>query len=124
MKKIFLDLSMLCCIVLIFSACKKDYITGGVAEDVNMYKNTSTYDVLKGNALYDTLIQVIDAAGFKDKINEQGVTFFAPSDYSIYDYLYHRTTYVQNNINQDAKFGLDSLLYYVTNNVNGTKDSL
>jgi len=124
MKKIFLDLSMLCCIVLIFSACKKDYITGGVSEDVHMYKNTTTYDVLKGNPLYDTLVQVIDAAGFKDKVNEQGVTFFAPSDYSILSYLGKRTIYLQNTVSQDAKFGLDSLLYYVTNNVNGTKDSL
>ena len=115
---------MLCCIVLIFSACKKDYITGGVSEDVNKFKNTSTYDVLKQDPLYDTLVQVVDAAGLKDKINEQGTTFFAPSDYSIFNYLTQRTIYVQNNINQDSKFGLDSLLYYITNDVDGTKDSL
>ena len=111
-------------ILLIFSACKKDYITGGVPEDVNTYKNMTTYDVLKSSPLYDTLVQVIDAAGIKDKINEQGTTFFAPSDYSILGYLNLRTIYVQENINQDSKFGLDSLLYYVTNNTDGTRDSL
>ena len=111
--------------LLILTSCKKqDYITGGVPEDVNKYKNTSTYDVLAKNPLYDTLVKVIDAAGMKDKINAQGTTFFAPSDYSIYNYLADRTSVVQNTINQDSKFGLDSLLYYVTNNINGTRDSL
>ena len=125
MKKIlWLNLMLFSCILFMFSACKKDYITGGVPEDVNAYKNMSTYDVLKSTALYDTLVQVIDAAGLKDKINEQGTTFFVPSDYSILSYLVQRTIYVQENINQDSKFGLDSLLYYVTNNTDGTRDSL
>lgn len=125
MKKILLlKLTALSTIVLLFSACKKDYITGGIPEDVNIYKNTSTYDVLKSSALYDTLVQVIDAAGLKDKINEQGTTFFAPSDYSIYNYLSQRTVFVQNTYNQNSKFALDSLLYYMKNNVKGTRDSL
>lgn len=111
--------------LLVLASCKKqDYITGGVPEDVNKYKNTSTYDVLAKNPLYDTLVKVIDAAGMKDKINAQGSTFFAPSDYSIYRYLAARTYVVQQTINQDSNFGLDSLLYYVTNNINGTRDSL
>lgn len=111
--------------LLVLASCKKqDYITGGVPEDVNKYKNTSTYDVLAKNPLYDTLVMVIDAAGMKDKINAQGTTFFAPNDYSIYNYLAARTFVVQQTINQDSKFGLDSLLYYITNNINGTRDSL
>jgi hypothetical protein len=111
--------------LLVLASCKKqDYITGGVPEDVNKYKNTSTYDVLAKNPLYDTLVKVIDAAGMKDKINAQGTTFFAPSDYSIYRYLAARTYVVQQTINQNSSFGLDSLLYYVTNNINGTRDSL
>lgn len=114
----------LCTVLLLLGACKKEYITGGTPEDINMYKNTSTYDVLKSNPLYDTLVQVIDAAGLKDKINEQGTTFFAPSDYSISSYLTLRTLYVQNTISQDAKFALDSLVYYVKNNINNTRDSL
>ena len=125
MKKLFLiNLAALFSIVLVFTACKKDYITGGAPENVNEYKDMATYDVLKRNALYDTLVQLIDAAGIKDKINEQGTTFFAPSDYSIYNYLQLRSIDVQNNINQDSQFGLDSLLYYVQNNINGTKDSM
>ena len=125
MKKIFLiNLGVLMAIVLVLSACKKDYITGGTPENVNYYKDSTTYDVLNGNPAYDTLVQIIDAAGLKDKINQQGTTFFAPSDVSIYNYLNVRTVYVQNNYNQDSTFGLDSLKYYLKNNINGTKDSM
>ncbi|MBE7172664.1 MAG: fasciclin domain-containing protein [Williamsia sp.] len=125
MKKILLQkITALGVLVSLLSACKKNYITGGIPEDVNIYKNTSTYDVLKSTALYDTLVQVIDAAGLKDKVNEQGTTFFAPSDYSILNYLSQRTIFVQNAYNQNAKFALDSLVYYVKNNVKGTRDSL
>lgn len=108
----------------VWCGCKKNsYIVGGQPENVNIYKNVSTYDMLKGNPLFDTLIRVIDTAGLKDKINENGTTFFAPSDYSIYNYLYLRTIEDQNT-NQYAQFGLDSLFYYLRNNINGTKDSL
>ena len=107
----------------VWSACKKDYIVGGSAENVNAYKNITTYDLLKSNSLYDTLVQLIDTAGLKDKLNEQGATFFAPSDYSIFNYLNQRTIQVQN-ADPTAKFALDSLFYYLRNNVNGTKDSL
>lgn len=110
--------------VVFFASCKKDYISGGEPENINQYKNTDTYDVLKANTLYDTLVKVIDAAGLKDKINSANSTFFAPSDYSIYSYLNYRTLELQSTVSQDAKFGLDSLVYYVANNIAGTKDSL
>lgn len=124
MKKILLNTILFLMVIIVFAACKKNYITGGTPQDVNRYKNMSTYDVLAANPLYDTLVQIIDAAGIKDKINEQGTTFFAPSDYSIFNYLSARTVFVQNNINLDSTFGLDSLKYYLQNNINGTKDSM
>jgi hypothetical protein len=110
--------------VLLLFACKKDYIVGGSLEDTGKYANTLTYDVLKTNPLYDTLVQLIDAAGLKDKINEAGTTFFAPNDYSILGYLQRRTFIVQNTINQNSKFALDSLVYYLQNNIKNTRDSL
>lgn len=110
-------------IACMWGACKKDYIVGGAPHNQNANQNISTYDLLKTIPLYDTLIQLIDTAGLKDKLNEQGVTFFAPSDYSIYSYLNQRTIRVQN-VNASAKFALDSLFYYLRNNVNGTRDSL
>lgn len=122
--RIFHSLLLLLMPALLFYACKKDdYIVGGAPENTNAYKNTSTYDVLKSNDLYDTLVQVIDAAGLTDKINESGTTFFAPTDFSIYAYMNTRTIELQN-FNPTAKFALDSLLYYVKNNVRGTRDSL
>ena len=112
-------------IILFMVACNKNknYIIGGVPEDVNMYKNITSYDVLKNDPKYDTLIQIIDAAGFKDKLNKPGVTFFAPSNISIFQYLNARTIQVQKT-NIYAKFAMDSLLYYLSNNINGTADSL
>jgi len=125
MKRIFLvNVAAVFVLALIFTACKKDYITGGTIENVNKYKDSTTYDVLNGDPLYDTLVQLIDAAGIKDKINEQGTTFFAPSNVSILSYLNFRTIYVQNFINKDSTFDLDSLKYYLQNNINGTKDSM
>lgn len=126
MKKIFLiNVGALIAIIFVLSACKKDYIIGGGSpENINYYKDSTTYDVLNGNPAYDTLVQIIDAAGLKDKINQQGTTFFAPSDVAIFNYLNARTIYVQNNYNQDSTFGLDSLKYYLQNNINGTKDSM
>ena len=112
-------------IFLVLYSCKKDsYIVGGSVHDVNMFKNTSTYDVLKTNALFDTLSILIDAAGIKDKINAQGTSFFAPTDYSIYHYLSQKTLYVQATIDQYGQFGLDSLVYYLKNNINHTADSM
>ena len=125
MKYTFLKLVAFLGMALSLYSCKKDnYIVGGAVQDVNMYKNMSTYDMLKTNPAFDTLVQVIDAAGIKDKINQQGSTFFAPTDFSVYNYLAKRTLYVQNTIDQFAKFDLDSLIYYVSNNIDGTRDSL
>lgn len=123
--RIFSAIVVLGSILLLLQACNKnDYIIGGNKQDVNMYKSLSTYDMLKTNAAFDTLTQVIDAAGIKEKINEAGTTFFAPSDQSIKFYLAQRTLYLQYTVDQYARFGLDSLLYYLANNINGTRDSL
>jgi hypothetical protein len=123
MKNIFVRTVLFLCLAGAWTACKKDYIVGGSAENTGAYSRTTTYDVLKSLSLYDTLVQLIDTAGLKDKVNEQGTTFFAPSDYSIYSYLNQRTIQVQN-VDPSSKFALDSLFYYLRNNINGTRDSL
>lgn len=124
MKKIsFLNFVLIFVVISIMVSCKKNYIIGGNREDVNMYKNLSTYDFLKAEPNYDTIILIINAAGLKDQINKEGVTFFAPSNYSIYKYLNERSKAVQQT-NVNAKFPLDSLLYYISNNIAGTRDSI
>jgi hypothetical protein len=125
MKKINLSRFLIIAIVvLIFAACKKNYIIGGKPEDVNKYSNTLTYDVLTSDPLYDTLVRLIDTAGLKDKINTDGTTLFVPTDYAVYNYLFARTLTVQNTINANSRFALDSLFYYLRNNIKGTRDSL
>lgn len=109
--------------VIMFGACKRDYIIGGVPTDVNQYKNTTSYDYLSTNPLFDTLVKVIDAAGLKDKVNQQNLTFFVPTDYSVYNYLNNKTIELQK-VNPNSKFPLDSLLKYITANTGNTKDSL
>lgn len=115
--------SLLFLFMLALSACKKEYISGSV-QDVNIHKNKTTYEFLQTSPVFDTLVQMIDAAGLKDAINAQGTSFFPPIDWTIYNYLSTRTVIVQNTINQNSKWGLDSMLYYLANNKNGTRDSL
>lgn len=124
MKKILRNTTFFLILIAALASCKKDYINGGKIEDVNMYANNTNYEVLAMDPAYDTLTQLIDAAGLKDKINEAGTTFFAPSDYSILAYLQQRTIFVQENYDQNAQFGLDSLKYYLQNNIDNTRDSL
>jgi hypothetical protein len=93
-------------------SCKRDdYLTGG-SKHATKY-NVTTYDFLKGQSggLFDTLILLIDKAGLKDKINQQGVTFFAPTDYSIANYLNRRAAEEQN-IDPFRKWTIDSLIKY------------
>ncbi len=104
-----------------FSACKKsDYLIGGSLNQVKV--NITTYDYLKNNPhhLFDTLVMLIDAAGLKDSINQPGITFFAPTDYSIDNYLYKKTLQEQNvnifslyTIDTLIKYDLDSFKYYI-----------
>jgi len=96
----------------IFSACKKnDYLIGGSLNKAKV--NMTTYDYLKNDPqhLFDTLIMLVDAAGLKDSINQPGITFFAPTDYSIDNYLYEKTVQEQN-VNIFAKYTIDTLIKY------------
>ena len=46
----------------------------------------TTYDYLKSNRNFDSLVKVIDKAGLKDAVNGD-VTFFATTNYGIADYV-------------------------------------
>lgn len=120
---IFYMVIVICCSTSFYS-CNKDYITGGTLEDVNMYKNLSTTDVIAKLQGLDTLAQLIDAAGIKDQINAQGTTFFAIPNRSISAYLDAKTFILKNTVGASYSYTLDSLLYNVKNNINGTRDSL
>ncbi|MEI5985029.1 MULTISPECIES: fasciclin domain-containing protein [Sphingobacterium] len=92
--------------------CKKDdYRIGGDVHDPNI--RMSTYDYLKSNkyGLFDTLLMLVDKAGIKDKINQQGVTFFAPTDFAIKNYVNSRTLAIQK-IDPFKKWTVDSIMKY------------
>lgn len=76
------------CIVFVmmaFAACKKnDYKNDGGTSNPNV--NMSTYDYLKSNPKFDSLVKVIDRAGLKDLVNGN-VTLFATTNYGIATYV-------------------------------------
>lgn len=99
-------------LTILFSACQKDdYFVGG---DLHRAKvDVSTYDFLKNNdrGLFDTLIMLVDAAGLKEAINKPGITFFAPTDYSIRSYVEKRTE-LEQRVDPFRKWTVDSILKY------------
>jgi len=122
-NKLIIPFSAIIVILLALNSCQKNYITGDI-QNVNLYSQTTSYAYLQSNPIFDTLVKCIDAAGLKDAINTNGTTFFVPTDNAIYAYLNKRTAIVQKTIDQNGKWGLDSLLYYLSNNTKGTRDSL
>lgn len=94
--------------VLLFSACKKDdHFIGG--SPTNDHTELTTYDYLKANPLFDTLILLIDKAGLKETVNSN-ITFVAPTDYSIKQFLKFRTKELQTALNdENVLYTLDSL---------------
>ncbi len=93
-------------------SCKRDeYFIGGSLHTAKV--NMTTYDYLKSNSsgLFDTLILLIDKAGIKDKINQSNMTFFAPTDYAIGNYLNERAKQEQN-IDPFRKWSIDSMILH------------
>ena len=106
---------------IVLNGCKKnDYIVGGKLESTTT--PLTTYDYLKNNRfkMFDTLLMLVDKAGLKDVINQKGITFYAPTDYAIDNYLLKRTLEVQNS-DPFKKYTIDTLIKY---DLNGFKDSL
>ena len=69
-----------------FVSCKKDdYFIGGSLHNAQF--NGTTYEYLKTNPLFDTLLLLIDKTGLKDEVNAANTTFFAPTDYAIKKYV-------------------------------------
>ncbi|MFE2861156.1 hypothetical protein [Sphingobacterium multivorum] len=112
MKKIILNIACLFGIIVAISSCKKnDYFVGGELHNPKI--NMTTYDWMKSNkyGVFDTVLMLIDKAGVKDKINAQGVTFFAPTDYDVYNYVQARTRQVQK-VDPKKMWTVDSIMKY------------
>lgn len=111
-KYLFRIIPAFCTIIIFFTSCKKNnYLVGGSLHSAKV--NMTTYDYLKSNSagLFDTLLLLVDKAGLKDKINQQGVSFFAPTDYSINGYLNSRALEEQQ-IDPYRQWTIDSMIKY------------
>ncbi|MBO9729641.1 MAG: hypothetical protein J7623_13475 [Chitinophaga sp.] len=80
--KLFPAFIALVCIALF--SCKKEYTIGGSVHDPHV--NMTTYDYLKNNPLFDTVVLLIDKTGLKDEVNASG-TFFAFTNYALDNYI-------------------------------------
>jgi hypothetical protein len=88
-------------------SCKKSYTIGGSLFKAQV--DMTTYDYLKTNHLFDTLVIMIDAAGLKDELNQAG-TFFAVTNYTIRNYVNARAVVAQLAANnENLIYTFDSL---------------
>ena len=72
-------------LVTISSCQKDDYINDG-GKILSGKVNMTTYDYLKSNKKFDSLVKIIDQAGMKDEINGN-ITFFATTNYGAAEYV-------------------------------------
>jgi len=100
--------SIICFIALmVFYSCKKDYVIGGSVFNPNV--NMTTYDYLKTNHLFDTLVIMIDKTGLKEEVNSSG-TFFAVTNYSIKNYVLKKRDQVRfEKDDENYPYTFDSL---------------
>ncbi|TSJ42734.1 hypothetical protein FO440_00655 [Mucilaginibacter corticis] len=88
-------------------SCKKSYVIGGDLFKANV--NMTTYDYLKTNHAFDTLVIMIDKMQLKNDVNSSG-TFFALTNYSIHNYILAKQTQLQIQLNdENFKLKFDSL---------------
>ena len=98
--KFFIPIATAVILITAITSCKKSYTIGGSTFVAQV--NVSTYDYLKTNHKFDTLVLMIDKMGMKDEINQAG-TFFAVTNYSIRNFILareadHRTIYNNENL--------------------------
>lgn len=88
-------------------SCKKEDVIGGSLFKAQV--NMTTYDYLKTNHLFDTLVIMIDRMGLKDEVNSSG-TFFALTNYSIHNYVTAKKTELEFERNdENLVYTFDSL---------------
>jgi hypothetical protein len=103
-------------LVTAFYSCKKEDVIGGKLFTAKV--NMTTYDYLKTNHLFDTLVIMIDKTNLKDEVNSSG-TFFALTNYAIHNFVLAKQQQLQIQENdENLKFTFDSL------NFASLKDSL
>lgn len=113
----YINITAIVVTVLVMASCKKDgYKNDGGPS--NAFVNMTTYDFLKSQPVFDSLVRVIDHAGMKDAINGN-ITFFATTNYGVADFVQAR------KIKRGVELGNENLPYSIDSlPVNQMKDSL
>jgi hypothetical protein len=94
--------------IIALSGCKKDSYKndGGIS---NAYVDMTTYDYLKSNSQFDSLVRVIDRAGLKDVVNGN-ITFFATTNYSVAPYVAAKKNQIAiKTKNENFNFGIKDI---------------
>lgn len=106
MKK-YIGICIVFCVVILASCKKDDYKNdGGVS---NAYVDMTTYDYLKSNSKFDSLVKIIDRAGLKDAVNGN-VTMFVTTNYGIVDYVRaKKAEKAQQGGNENIDFGIKDI---------------
>ncbi|MGY4386376.1 hypothetical protein ACVWYN_003429 [Pedobacter sp. UYP24] len=106
MKK-YIGICIVFCMVILASCKKDDYKNdGGLSK---AYVDMTTYDYLKSNPKFDSLVKVIDRAGLKDAVNGS-VTFFVTTNYGIVDYVKAKKNERAQQVgNENINFGIKDI---------------
>jgi hypothetical protein len=99
-----------------FFSCKKESALGGSVFNANV--NMSTYDYLKTNRSFDTLVLMIDKMQLKEEVNSSG-TFFAMTNYSIHNFVQSKQAQLRVTTNDE-----NLILKFDDLNFSSLKDSL
>ena len=113
MKKYFYFLFAIVCIVAIATSCKKSsYLTDDGLH--NAKTSLTTYEYLRQHPwkLFDTLIMIVDKFKMAEELNQAG-TFFAPTNYSINNYMTLRKNQLRL-YDPNAQYNMDSLYKDIT----------
>lgn len=95
------------CMMAVYS-CKKEYVIGGSLYDAKV--NLSTYDYLKTNHLFDTLVIMVDRMALKEEVNQSG-TVFALTNYAISNYVKEKQAYLRIiNNDENLVYTFDDLV--------------
>lgn len=99
------NLIYLCLVAVGLMSCNRDYVNdGGVADP---YQNMTTYDFLRTNRLFDTLVIAIDRAGLKSVVNE-AKTFYVPTNYAFAKYVEKQLS-IRRQLDPEALYSFDSI---------------
>ncbi len=103
------------------AACKKDYYKDGGVHTGKL--NMTIYDFLKSRPFeFDTIVWILDKTGLADVVKNQNVTFLAPRDLNVVNYLKRKSGAKLDTINVETL--RTAMSKYIIPNVKIWRDSI